>query len=662
MDGLIKGYPVGSDITLLDTIYLRPRKHGDDEHAKWDDGSITIIFKDNVEGVKKCITYDNPDYKFYTITNHEDSEPYNRLFVEKEKLTEHKTPFTNLEAEIAKLTNNMEFYKAYKYQDRQELKKLHYHPDVFNSDSHIEDQYRARFAQDYTNRIVPITKAYLDIEADTTHMKGDFPEPGECPINAVTVVFDHVKQVYTFLLRDKTNPKVAEFEEFVKHNNINNELKEFIKEAVGGWKEEIRFGISEYNYNFAFFDEADEIFMIAELFRIINTIQPDFLMAWNMGFDVPYIIQRIINLGYDPSSIMCHKDFKYPIVRYYIDERNKNDYAERGDFATISSYTVYLDQMIHFASRRKGQSAFTSFSLDFIGEMVAKVRKIDYSSITTNLAELPRKNYKLFYFYNVMDTIVQKCIECKTQDLEYIFGKCNINNTRYSKCHRQTVYLANRASKEFEANGFIIGNNVNKLNQKAGKFPGAFVADPTKLNDYSKMSIAGHYIQLLRNTVDFDYASLYPSLLREFNMAPNTQLGMVKIDYPIWDGENRRHETEKYTRGGEYIENLQSRVYLEFCKRWLHLGSFMEVYNDVIEYFTIVKNPTFYLQTILPNGMIKPFIKRDNTDMIKPFIIKEKNSIMVPFEVFNIKSNEQNNKIREVINNARECPKQSFLY
>ena len=42
-----------------------------------------------------------------------------------------------------------------------------------------------------------------------------------------------------------------------------------------------------------------------------------------------------------------------------------------------------------------------------------------------------------------------------------------MNNTRYSKAHRQTVYLVNRAAKEFYSNNeerFILSNNHNQGN------------------------------------------------------------------------------------------------------------------------------------------------------------------------------------------------------
>ena len=214
-----------------------------------------------------------------------------------------------------------------------------------------------------------------------------------------------------------------------------------------------------------------------------------------MAFDIPYIIQRIKNLGGDPAEIICHPDFEHKMAEYYVDTFHQSDFEARGDFANISSYSVYMCQMIQFASRRKGQSAFSQFGLNYIGNAIAGVKKLDYSHITTNIGELPWKDYKTFVLYNIVDTIVQYVIEFVTGDIDYIAGKALMNNTRYAKAHRQTVYLFNRGCKEFAKDGFIICNNINKYKDKPeGKFAGAMVANPNKLLDIIKTRIlTGRY-------------------------------------------------------------------------------------------------------------------------------------------------------------------------
>ena len=322
-----------------------------------------------------------------------------------------------------------------------------------------------------------------------------------------------------------------------------------------------------------------------------------------MAFDIPYIIERCYTLGYDPRDILCHPDFdpEHRVAEYYIDERHLSEYAERGDDYKISAHTVYLDQLIHFASRRKGQAAFPNFKLDTAGEIIAGVRKLDYSHITTNISKFPYLAYKIFVFYNIMDTIVQCCIEVETKDIDYVFNKCLINNTRYNKAHRQTIYLVNRATKEFYKDGLIIGNRVPADKKK---FAGASVHDPTNNSDENKLKIGDQAINVMDNLNDFDYKSLYPSTAREYNMAPNTQIGKIIIPEPVHKWENP-YNFEYYDRGGQFIEDLTSQNVLEFCHRWFNFPSFMELLEDMRYYFTYVEAPGFY-NINNPRDMVTP--------------------------------------------------------
>lgn len=77
---------------------------------------------------------------------------------------------------------------------------------------------------------------------------------------------------------------------------------------------------------------------------------------------------------------------------------------------------------------------------------------------------------------------------------------------------------------------------------------------------------------------------MYPSIINENNIAPNTQIGRIIIDHVVYQGENA-FNTEKYTRGGEFIENMVTNNHLEFCHRWLHLANFQEFKEDMQEYY-----------------------------------------------------------------------------
>ena len=96
-------------------------------------------------------------------------------------------------------------------------------------------------------------------------------------------------------------------------------------------------------------------------------------------------------------------------------------------------------------------------------------------------------------------------MEIKNEDLEYLFAKCLMNNTSYRRGHRQTVYLINRMTSEFDKRGFIIGNNCQRWNDKPKeKFLGALVHDPFKTDNYAKFVVDGVPIFVVDNLQDYD--------------------------------------------------------------------------------------------------------------------------------------------------------------
>ena len=44
-------------------------------------------------------------------------------------------------------------------------------------------------------------------------------------------------------------------------------------------------------------------------------------------------------------------------------------------------------------------------------------------------------------------------------------------------------------------------------------------------------------------------------------------------------------DIQRYSRSGEFIENMVTDNEIEFCKRWFHLAGFNELLEDANEYF-----------------------------------------------------------------------------
>ena len=413
---LEKQYPEGSDLTIMNTFYQYPKF---EDGKKVEDDYIALVYKDNVTGKKKYKIIKKPEYTFYILKNEADRVNYNRMFIERDKVTPVTVPYLEVEKEIAKLTGNEEFYVTnIKNRNKALNNQLHTNPDIFYSDANIEDHYRFKFANTYGNEIKKIKKGFFDIEVDGKWAAGDFVLPGECAINCVSFYNEGTDTVYTYILRDERNPLIEKFEnEFKSGSFIYDEIRNFVIEAVGGMKQAKKYNLMNTKFQVNFYD--DELYMIKDLFRNIHFCSPDFIEGWNSsGFDLPYIIQRIINLGGNPEEIMCDECWPIKAVKHYVDQKHLNELAERGDYTFISGLPVFLDQMIQYASRRKSKiGSYKSFKLDDIGLKEAKVRKLDYHHITNSVLELPWLDFKTFVLYNIMDVIVQKCIETKTNDL-----------------------------------------------------------------------------------------------------------------------------------------------------------------------------------------------------------------------------------------------------
>ena len=578
-------YPEGSDLTIYNTYYNYPVYQ---EGKKICDDFIILVYKDNENNQKKYKIIKKPDYTYYIAKNRGEVD-YSRLFIERDKVIEKTVPFTDLEKSIAEVTGNMDFYKTnITNRNKSENRKLHTDPDIFFSDANIEDHYRFRFAQTYTNNITKLNKGFFDIEVDGKFAKGEFVEMGECEINCVSYHDERTDMIYTFILRNPNNPLIDIFEKEIESGQFGySQIHDFVVEKVGGKKLAKKYNLLNTKFSLQFYDT--EIELIKDLFLTIHKTSPDFVLGWNSGdFDLNYIIERVKALGYDPAEILCDPTWPIKVVKNYVDIRNKNELAERGDYTFISGLPVFIDQMIQYASRRKSKiGSYKSFKLDDIGLLEAGVRKLDYHHITNSVVELPWLDFKTFVLYNIMDVVVQKCIEIKTNDIEYIFSKCVVSNTVYRKGHRQTVYLINRMANDWYKLGYIIGNNINRWNEKPPKFLGALVGDPLHTNDYSKLKIDGRPIWICDNLQDYDYKSLYPSIMLEFNIAPNTQVGKIEIPNKVYKYENLYGiEDEKYSRGGEFIENMVTDNIIEFCNRWFNLADYQEFLEDIDDFYS----------------------------------------------------------------------------
>ena len=93
--------------------------------------------------------------------------------------------------------------------------------------------------------------------------------------------------------------------------------------------------------------------------------------------------------------------------------------------------------------------------------------------------------------------------------------------------------------------------------------------------------MAGKFIRELRFKREY---FVYPSIMIEFNIAPNTQIGKIIIQHMVWNDENK-YNLVHFDRGGKFLDDFQSQNWIEICHRWFNLADYGTLYDDVLDYF-----------------------------------------------------------------------------
>ena len=427
---------------LLLNVYYRPRFQDQPDVC-------TVVYKDTTDGSKHMMEIENPLLRMYVVKEEYRDYSYYPEVVSKDKCDTWTFPYHSVLSQIAKLaTPEMRKYVKLCKDSKNyySMKKLHHCPAVLGTDFPYENYFRIEWMLNYADPNVntEITKMYLDIEVDGIDIPG-VPENGECPINAISVIDEASTTACIFLLRNPKNPQIEEFE-----NNIDK----FVKACHDSFDE----SYGELKYRVYMYDE--EIDMIKGCFNLINTLKRDFLLIWNLPFDIPYIMDRIKVLGYDPIEIMCHPDFKYPYCWFKKDRRNF-DFKTKKNIFRLASYTIFQDQLTNYAKVRKGQAELQSVKLNAIAKAELGDEKLDYSE-DGDIKTLPYENYFKFVLYNLKDSMLQMGIERKTHDLEAIFHRAYFNATDYDSIFSQTIFLKNRIFLDYyKYLDLIKGNNTN---------------------------------------------------------------------------------------------------------------------------------------------------------------------------------------------------------
>ena len=567
---LILGNIKTDDVLLMNVLYQRPIKDTDYEDYAY------LVVKNVKDQSKRLITISKPDILIYIVRPQYRDYVHTPSYKPLSICEQRKVRYKNIENIVADVggTELKEFVKKCKEYNRAAMKNVHKYPYVLGSDVNYPSYLRTEWALHYHNSEIEtkITKQYLDIEVDGIDVPG-FPTADLCPINAVSLIDEESETVYVFLLRNSKNPQIEEFEA-----NIND----FIDKCHQSF--DASYGVLDYRI----FMYDDELLMTHQVFALIHKLKRDFLEVWNADFDLPYFIDRIKALGEDPRNIMCDSDFKTPILEYRKDNTTY-DFKMQNNSFTISSYTVFQDQMRNYIRIRKGKNELKSIKLNAIAKIEVNDEKLDYTD-EADIKTLPYIDYVKFVLYNIKDTLLQMGIERKTHDLDNIFLMSLNNYTPYEKLFSQTVVLKNYAYVSYYRQGYILGNNrnidygkprnvANSRKKKKAEFEGALVADPL-LNSHVGMTIFGKPSKFVfKDVIDLDFSNMYPAILQSHNIDPETMIGKLILEG--FEHLNTDPNDELYDQGKMFVESLLTKDYSYIGNTYFNLPTTEELIDKL---------------------------------------------------------------------------------
>jgi len=229
----------------------------------------------------------------------------------------------------------------------------------------------------------------------------------------------------------------------------------------------------------------------------------DILSGWNSeGYDIPYTVNRT-------SRVLSKDDTRRFCLWGQLPK--KREYEKYGKQAVTFDLVgrVHLDSLELY--RKYTYEERHSYRLDAIGEIEVGENKVPYEG---TLDQLYNNDFRKFIEYNIQDTAL----------LDKLDKKLRFIDLSNSIAHENTVLLQTTMGAVAVTEQGIINEAHNRDLR---------VPNRPKRDDTESTQAAGAYVAFPKKGLhkyigSMDLNSLYPSVIRALNMAPETIVGQIR--------------------------------------------------------------------------------------------------------------------------------------
>lgn len=249
----------------------------------------------------------------------------------------------------------------------------------------------------------------------------------------------------------------------------------------------------------------DEIDLIKRFIDEWSKDYPDIITGWNVErFDIVYLVNRITKLlGEEWSKRLSPWNVILP--------SKTTNYVGKDEIIYRLLGISTLDYITMYRKFAPGGTSQESYKLDHICHVELDNRKLSYEEYG-NLHNLYKENYQLFIEYNIKDVELVEKLDEKLKLIELTLTLAYDSKTNMDDAFSQVRMWDSIIYNHLKAKNIVIPPNERHTKDEA--YIGAYVKDPI--------------IGLHKWVVSFDLNSLYPSLIQQWNISPDTLIAPEK--------------------------------------------------------------------------------------------------------------------------------------
>jgi DNA polymerase elongation subunit (family B) len=228
----------------------------------------------------------------------------------------------------------------------------------------------------------------------------------------------------------------------------------------------------------------------------------DVLSGWNSeGYDIPYTVNRT-------SRVLSKDDTRRFCLWGQLPK--KREYEKYGKLSQTFDLVgrVHLDSLNLY--RKYTYEERHTYRLDAIGEIEVGEKKVAYEG---TLDQLYNNDFRKFIEYNIQDTALLDKLDKKLRFIDLSNTVAHENTVLLQTTMGAVAVTEQGIVNEAHNRGLQVPNR-QKRDDEATQAAGAYVAFPKK--------------GLHKWVASMDLNSLYPSVIRALNMAPETIVGQIR--------------------------------------------------------------------------------------------------------------------------------------